>query len=84
MSIAGCLELTVADKARDVFYSEWILHPCNHGTSPGYMDVLPVMDSRVTSTSALHLAVEAFALANTQNFTLSSGHLRDMAGSKYW
>ena len=65
-SIPESLGSTIESKARDIFYSEWILHPSNHGSSPGYMDILPEMEALAESSSALHFAVEALTFANIQ------------------
>lgn len=85
-TIWGPPTFTLREKARNIFYSEWILHASNHdcdGTS-GYLDVLPVMQAQTaTSNPALRLAADAFALANISKFTINDGNLKDMARTSY-
>lgn len=46
-------------------------------------EVLPIIEPHTAGTSALHIAVDAFALANIQGFTITDGDLRSMAMRKY-
>ncbi|KAF5712430.1 hypothetical protein FMUND_8525 [Fusarium mundagurra] len=63
------------DRILDVFYAEWVSRPSAELMSPGYLDLLPEMETKADPISALNLAVEAFALANAGNLMSYNGTL---------
>ncbi|KAF4944882.1 hypothetical protein FSARC_14556, partial [Fusarium sarcochroum] len=71
------------DRARDIFYAEWITCSYDCGESPGHLELLPDMKARASQHSILGLAVDAFALANIHHFQVSSCDLRHVARARY-
>lgn len=73
----------LAERAVDVLFSDWILHPCNHGISPGYLHFLPWSYHSVSSNDALRPAVECLAYANMQGFKLMMENVGNLARVRY-
>lgn len=57
------LQISVNEQAKEIFFSNYILHPCNHGLSPGYLERLPELLSRSEKRSTLELCCSATSLA---------------------
>lgn len=54
----------IESRAVERFFDNWILAPCNHGTSPGYMHELPTLYLSAPPDSILRHAVRALAYAD--------------------
>ncbi|OCL03253.1 hypothetical protein AOQ84DRAFT_419804 [Glonium stellatum] len=67
----------IEDQAVSRFFEKYVMYPCNHGSSPGFLEHLPSLfdEARVEGRKALRWAVRAAAygsLSNDQNsMTLS-------------
>lgn len=61
--IPASLSVSLNDQANDIFFSNYILHPCNHGLSPGYLERLPELLSASEKRSTLECCCSAASLA---------------------
>lgn len=57
------IDTSVEDCAKNAFLSNYVLHPCNHGYTPGYLEALPLVLAGRKSSKALELSVCASSLA---------------------
>ena len=57
------------DQAVSQFFEKYVMYPCNHGSSPGFLEQLPGLFGEVNSEgrSALRWAVRAAAYASLSN-----------------
>lgn len=60
---------SVEDQAVSKFFEKYVMYPCNDGSSPGFLEHLPVLFSevKIQGRLALRYAVRAAAYANLSN-----------------
>jgi len=69
-----------ADPTVDRFFEKYVMYPCNHGSTPGFLENLPSLfkESHVEGRLALRWAVRAAAYASL-SCEISDGNLGDRA-----
>lgn len=55
--------MSIEDQAAEAMMSNFMLHPCNHGYSPGYLERLPEMLTQSKAESTLRLCTYATSTA---------------------
>ncbi|KAF2159673.1 hypothetical protein M409DRAFT_37879, partial [Zasmidium cellare ATCC 36951] len=64
---------SLEQRAIDRFFLDWVLYPCNRGSSPGYMKELPRLYESADEDCVLRRAVEAMAFAAQKDRKGSDG-----------
>jgi hypothetical protein len=66
---------SVEDQAVSKFFEKYVMYPCNDGSSPGFLEHLPVLFSevKIQGRLALRWAVRAASYANLSNEQNSAG-----------